>query len=80
MSENNLLTFYECISNCHAYDAYDVKSTRTIRKKQTNKKKTKKKKTVRAYYFFPLQINIYIEDFENASPYFCTFLANRICD
>ena len=21
-----------------------------------------------------------LEDFENASPYFCTFLANRICD
>ena len=25
----------------------------------------------------PLHI---LEDFENASPYFCTFLANRICD
>ena len=24
--------------------------------------------------------NIILEDFENASPYFCTFLANRICD
>ena len=21
-----------------------------------------------------------LKDFENASPYFCTFLANRICD
>ena len=29
----------------------------------------------------PHQGRIYIlEDFENASPYFCTFLANRICD
>ena len=28
-----------------------------------------------------LHINTYIlEDFENASPYFCSFLANRICD
>ena len=26
-----------------------------------------------------LLVNI-LEDFENASPYFCTFLANRICD
>ena len=24
--------------------------------------------------------NNILEDFENASPYFCTFLANRICD
>ena len=24
--------------------------------------------------------NSILEDFENASPYFCTFLANRICD
>ena len=30
-------------------------------------------------YIFPLDKTI-LEDFENASPYFCTFLANRICD
>ena len=27
-----------------------------------------------------LSYNTILEDFENASPYFCTFLANRICD
>ena len=28
-----------------------------------------------------LTLHLYIlEDFENASPYFCAFLANRICD
>ena len=28
-----------------------------------------------AVYYIPI-----LEDFENASPYLCTFLANRICD
>ena len=34
-------------------------------------------KEYQAYQAYPKHK---LEDFENASPYFCTFLANRICD
>ena len=31
-------------------------------------------------YKLSYMVVVILEDFENASPYFCTFLANRICD